>query len=680
MDIKKYKILHESPEHFVVHDGTVRFQVAKKGLDKETVSKIQNLAEGGEVEESELDKQVKKAKDSSNLDEGETGKTYEDNSKPETSIDFEESQKFSEGGKATPTPTPTPSSGAVDMQASMRKAFKFDGGGTVPTPTPVPPTDGAVDMQASMRKAFKFDEGGDVPNARDPQEALQKEQTASNQLKRETSTPYGNYGTVKEFAHGGPVHVNYHFYHGGNVPTQHMDDGGSVPQVTLSPEDLNSETAPVPNLPRTEPLPQAPSELEQAQQSAAALSSLPGMGTGAPPPVAPPAASIPSPAVAPENQVSFKPSGPSAPMPPTPLDEFKAGEASVKSGIEQSAKAQSAQANENLKNINSFVEQEKDRQAHVNEHMQQLENQTQSLYEAARDNKIDPSRLWNSTSTPGKISVALGLIFGGIASGMTGQPNAAAAFIEKAIDRDVEAQKADQSNKMNMYKMGMERYKNEQSASDFARLQAHALLSAQIDASAAKLGTTQALSLAQQAKGELQMKDAPIKQSLGIQDYAMKTLAAPNSATAGSGLVNNQKWNALKIAGIIKPEDENVLNKESQTLHEAEKLRSGLKDSFKKLDTLGAGYFSPGLRDAEMQSLAGVLARVSEGRFNLQESKQQIEAIMPQLKDITNPSIRKERLRKLNQLIDATAQTPTLDRYGLHNKPPEFTPGAPVIK
>lgn len=59
---------------------------------------------------------------------------------------------------------------------------------------------------------------------------------------------------------------------------------------------------------------------------------------------------------------------------------------------------------------------------------------------------INPNALWENKSVPGKVSTALGLILGGIGSGLTGGPNMAMEFLNKQIDRDVQSQQANMNN------------------------------------------------------------------------------------------------------------------------------------------------------------------------------------------------------------------------------------------
>ena len=56
--------------------------------------------------------------------------------------------------------------------------------------------------------------------------------------------------------------------------------------------------------------------------------------------------------------------------------------------------------------------------------------------------EIDPDRWWGDKSTGGKITSAIGILLGGIAQGLNGRENVALKMIDKAIDRDIDAQKA----------------------------------------------------------------------------------------------------------------------------------------------------------------------------------------------------------------------------------------------
>lgn len=77
--------------------------------------------------------------------------------------------------------------------------------------------------------------------------------------------------------------------------------------------------------------------------------------------------------------------------------------------------------------------------------------------------KIDPktySDLFHSKSTLGKIGTLFGLMVSGAGSGLAHQPNALLDMMNKELERDLEAQKTNQSNKLNWYNAAVGHEKN----------------------------------------------------------------------------------------------------------------------------------------------------------------------------------------------------------------------------
>lgn len=79
----------------------------------------------------------------------------------------------------------------------------------------------------------------------------------------------------------------------------------------------------------------------------------------------------------------------------------------------------------------------------------------------AQMDKIDPNRFWNSKSTGDKLTVGLGLLIAGVGAGLTGGPNSVIDMIEKAIDRDVAAQKVDLETALAKKKFAFEKMQME---------------------------------------------------------------------------------------------------------------------------------------------------------------------------------------------------------------------------
>ena len=117
-------------------------------------------------------------------------------------------------------------------------------------------------------------------------------------------------------------------------------------------------------------------------------------------------------------------------------------------------------------------------------------------YQAAVDDfksaKIDPNRFWSTRTDGQKVSAMVGLILGGLGSGLTGQPNAAMQLLERAIDRDFEAQRADMGKKANLVSMLHQKFGTMEAAQNAFRMYKAAEISAYANKTAAQLGGAQA--------------------------------------------------------------------------------------------------------------------------------------------------------------------------------------------
>lgn len=490
---KKYTLVHSTPEHFILHDGQAHFHVAKKGLGKDLISKIEGFAEGGKVE-SEEDK---------------IGKAVTSNVDPDKAKEF---HPFEEGGKIKqyneePEPSPTPQQ-TVDpdklkqFNLGVRRESKYTGG--------------EIDKNEDSNQEEKAQE------LNTPDE-MAEQAKGYNKLMKETKEKL-----------------------------QKFPDGGEVqPEVNLTEEDINPDSklniTQNPGFIQSEKSPE-----EQAIESAQGLSNV----TGTPMPETSAAGQT----VPPAQQVSFNPpsAAPAASSAPQESDKFKTpqnlaeAEQLQNKATGDTAEAQAKAATQTAETMKAFYDQEKKRQRLVNIHLDKLDKDNDTLFKDASTNKIDPNRYWANTSTPGKISVALGLILGGLGSGMTGQPNQAAHFIQNAIAQDIEAQKLDQSTKMNAYKLGLERYKDVQSASAFATVQANTLVSAQLQQIAANSQNPAIIATAQKEIANNYVKMAPLKMELAQRSLAMQLGSGGTANINVEGLAPEYRERAVELgAGQI---------------------------------------------------------------------------------------------------------------------------------
>lgn len=242
-----------------------------------------------------------------------------------------------------------------------------------------------------------------------------------------------------------------------SLPKQNFDDGGavSIPISTTLPQipealAMNAQDSSFQNQIEKE------ASQEQAQQAA----------DGAPYGTATMSDQGPSPASIPSEIQTLNPSTQASPassqfMPPNMNASLGAEEAAIKSG----AAAESAEGSQNAKDIQNYVAQSQAEADAMKQKYQAFQDRDQKLEQAFSSSKIDPNRYWNEKSTGSKITAGIGLVLSGIGAGIGHSPNLAMEMMQRSIDRDIDAQKNDKSNAMNLWKMNREAYGNDVQAS-----------------------------------------------------------------------------------------------------------------------------------------------------------------------------------------------------------------------
>lgn len=267
------------------------------------------------------------------------------------------------------------------------------------------------------------------------------------------------------------------------------------------------------------------------------------------------------PVVAPQNQISMTPKS----VPPSPgqnvdlLTEFNKNlqgeQEAIRQGATNTAKSLQDQ-NDILKN--HMVDEEISRQKY-DEDQKQNTAQADYLFQQVANNKVDPNRYWSQKSTGGKIAAGIGLLLGGISSGLTGRANPALDVIQNAIKEDVQAQRDNQTTNMNLYKMGLQKYKDRQAAEDYATLHSNTLAQGMLQVAANKSAIPAAKNSANMAISQLGLQNIQLRTNLAMQQAALNAMNGP---AVKSGLDLN-KLNLLKQSGFIPKEDVPDLNKEA---------------------------------------------------------------------------------------------------------------------
>lgn len=191
------------------------------------------------------------------------------------------------------------------------------------------------------------------------------------------------------------------------------------------------------------------------------------------------------------------------------------------------------------------------------------------------DTSVDPGRFWASRSTPGKIAGVIGLALGAIGAGNDGV-NRAAGLIQQAVDRDLDAQKAEHEFRLkkgqsalesatSLYGLHRQRAADDIAASAAAKGTALELAKNQIDLAEARASDPA-------AKAKLQMLSAQVAKSVQDQDATVKQRGFDNSIKAGQLRNDTIRANA-EAAKVVAPNQKanelvTAVETEHQTIQE----------------------------------------------------------------------------------------------------------------
>ena len=301
-----------------------------------------------------------------------------------------------------------------------------------------------------------------------------------------------------------------------------------------------------------------------------------------------------------------------------------------------------------------------DQAAQSNKNYQNLfkENQAQSeaFMQHMRDNpKLDPNRLYSNMDTGSKITSAIALMLGGIAQGMHGGENPAMQVMNNAIQRDVQAQMQDRSDKMNLFKMNQENLHDNMQAALATQSQLYTIAKFKLEAAQGQVTSAQ-------AQAGLQMSKLGIDQQIS-QLNLNRSLMADNTVDP-----------VFKIPYLVKdPVEQKAAIAAVGRLKELAQLKAQDKAAFDSAasETEGnppmmaknAVYPSSGLRGLQATGL-GINTIMGSKRIN--------ELVQNTLNKDLTPGISHseniERLKSRQNIIDnaGAAEMETLKAHGIN--------------
>lgn len=425
----------------------------------------------------------------------------------------------------------------------------------------------------------------------------------------------------------------------------HAAEGADIPDDSDAID--TSQAAPQPSLP------------DQASNAPFSLSAM--FGGDADQNNTPPPALTPQPPKGPSNYQlptnAHEASPQSQVIPMMDAGDYQKAVNQQKEGVNLEAQAQSKLGNNQARDAAITAKQLQDAQNDFQKKNIDLMSEYNALKDDVMNGHITPDHYMQSMSDGKKVSTAIGLILGGIGSGFTGGPNPALQFLNNQIDRDIQSQKDNLGKKESLLSMNLKAQGNLRDAMDATRIQMMGINSVKFQQAAAASQDPMAKARAQQASSLIDQAVMPKISQMALTSSVFN----PNQKL---GAAPSQIPPEVKVRYIPNEKDKEAAVKELAAATETQKLRADMQDSFNDLNNqFLKGVFSPSDRESARTAFAGRLAKIAEGRFNLQEAGQQADALLPAPRDLDS-TIKKKQAR-LNALFDTMITTPVLNGYGI---------------
>ena len=253
-------------------------------------------------------------------------------------------------------------------------------------------------------------------------------------------------------------------------------------------------------------------------------------------------------------------------------------------------------------------------QSNYDRQLRETDAENAQLTKDVKDGAIDPNRLFGHQDTGPKIATAIALILGGAAG--KGNGNVVVDIMNKQIDRDIEAQKANLSSKQTLLKTNMDKYHNIYQADIATRAQMLAALQGQLMAAQAKYAGQTAGASAEAALLPLQMQKAQYQAELAKLGATQKLMADPNVPPA------------VKIHYGVDAKQQEAAYKMLDTADELTKARDNALEAFDRVNAARSMAFKTGhplqavsgAESRQMEEPMAILAKDATGRFNPEEA------------------------------------------------------------
>jgi hypothetical protein len=291
-----------------------------------------------------------------------------------------------------------------------------------------------------------------------------------------------------------------------------------------------------------------------------------------------------------------------------------------------------------------------------------LQKEYQAVINDVKNQHINPNHYMENISAGKKVATAIGLILGGMGSGLTGGENPAAKFLQMQIQNDIEAQKANLGKSETLLSANMRQFGNLHDATQMTLAMQNGIYASRLREAAAKSMDPIAKARALQEAGKLDAQAAPIMQQLAMKKAAMGGVQGVQDPA--------QKIRFGVMAGIIPQGEGEHLYKELGDAQNMVRARDNILSAFEKVNKLNTLYSrttSPLQSRSQIAAikdpLVAALSKETAGRFTEQDAKF-LDGLFPHVSD--NAQTVAAKKQQIDKLISEKMHFPRLQAFGIN--------------
>lgn len=349
----------------------------------------------------------------------------------------------------------------------------------------------------------------------------------------------------------------------------------------------------------------------------------------------------------------------------------------ITAGMGQEARAAQAEAKNNVDVANTLQGSIDTLRTQHEESQQKVNALYDNIMGEVAGGKIDPNHFLSSRDTGTKIQNAIGMVLSGIGSGLTGQQNMAAQFINNSIDRDIAAQASNINNQKSLLGFLDSHLNNLNASTAMAKGLMLAGYANQLEknkqqAIAGFGGNNPGLAEAtlNQHIGNLKLEAAQKLQQAGLFDTLnqMSRRSAPNPPG-----IDYNRLNLLQASGRMPQSDVDKATKEANDYEESEKQWKNIEQAYKDVQGTSnlAAHIPFTQAKANVDSAKADVIASFEKAMGRRIPTEQLEMMAPLFPTGSNtPQQTQIKMDRMHSLFNSNKPgTTTLDRYGVLNRP-----------